>query len=172
MRIALIGLLLAAGTVSAQDAPPRPGEAEQFVVRFTRALEVDPLGESSSRVRGTLIEWLQNTKDYTVVVCDILGPIPGEKPPHSAELLVQQMFGNVAYQIEHPGEKDRQPAASGRRGKRAEVLCRDPGRRPQGAHTLLGRPARGTQERHARAAHGPDHRQGMRRPEMIGPGIQ
>lgn len=107
MRIASIGLLLAAGAVSAQDAPPRPGEAEQFVVRFTRALEVDPLGESSSRVRGTLIEWLQNTKDYTVVVCDILGPIPGEKPPHSAELLVQQMFGNVAYQIEHPSEKDR-----------------------------------------------------------------
>ena len=107
MRIASIGLLLVAGAVAAQDAPPRPGEAEQFVVRFTRALEVDPLGESSSRVRGTLIEWLQNTKDYTVVVCDILGPIPAEKPPHSAELLVQQMFGNVAYQIEHPGEKDR-----------------------------------------------------------------
>lgn len=107
MRIASIGLLLAAGAVSAQDAPPSPGEAERFVVRFTRALEVDPLGENSSRVRGTLIEWLQNTKDYTVVVCDILGPIPGEKPPHSAELLVQQMFGNVAYQIEHPGEKDR-----------------------------------------------------------------
>lgn len=107
MRIASIGLLLAAGAVSAQDAPPGPGEAERFVVRFTRALEVDPLGENSSRVRGTLIEWLQNTKDYTVVVCDILGPIPGEKPPHSAELLVQQMFGNVAYQIEHPTEKDR-----------------------------------------------------------------
>lgn len=107
MRIALIGLLLAAGAAPAQDAPPRPGEAEQFVVRFTRALEVDPLGESSSRVRGTLIEWLQNTKDYTVVVCDILGPIPAEKPPHSAELLIQQMFGNVAYQIEHPSEKDR-----------------------------------------------------------------
>jgi len=106
MRIASIGLLLVAGAVAAQDAPPSPGEAEQFVVRFTRALEVDPLGDNASRVRGTLIEWLQNTKDYTVVVCDILGPIPGEKPPHSAELLVQQMFGNVAYQIEHPGEKD------------------------------------------------------------------
>ncbi|MCL1635276.1 hypothetical protein M2650_11630 [Luteimonas sp. SX5] len=107
MRIAAIGWLLAAGAVSAQDASPQPGEAEQFVVRFTRALEVDPLGENSSRVRGTLIEWLRNTQDYTVVVCDILGPIPGEKPPHSAELLVQQMFGNVAYQIEHPSEKDR-----------------------------------------------------------------
>ncbi len=107
MRIVAIGLWLAAGAVSAQTSPPQPGEAEQFVVRFTRALEVDPLGENSSRVRGTLIEWLQNTKDYKVVVCDILGPIPAEKPPHSAELLVQQMFGNVAYQIEHPGEQDR-----------------------------------------------------------------
>lgn len=108
MRIASLALMLAAGAASAQQPPAAyPGEAERFVVRFTRALEVDPLGETAPRVRRSLVEWLQNTKDYTVVVCDILGPIPGENPPHSAELLAQQMFGNVAYQIEHPGEKDR-----------------------------------------------------------------
>lgn len=106
MRIAAVALLLAANAASAQVEPPREGEAEQFVVRFTRALEVDPLGETAPRVRSTLVEWLQNTKDYSVTVCDILGPIPAQQPPHSAELLVQQMFGNVAYQIEHPGEKD------------------------------------------------------------------
>lgn len=107
MRIALFVLFLAAGTASAQDSPASKDEATQIVVRFTRALEVDPLGETAPRVRSNLVQWLQDTKDYTVVVCDILGPIPAQKPPHSAELLAQQMFGNVAYQIEHPGEKDR-----------------------------------------------------------------
>ena len=107
MRIAPLLLFLATGAASAQEGPVSHDEATQVVVRFTRALEVDPLSETAPRVRRNLIEWLQDTKGYTVVVCDILGPIPAEKPPHSAELLAQQMFGNVAYQIEHPSEKDR-----------------------------------------------------------------
>jgi hypothetical protein len=107
MRIAPFLLLLAASAAWAQQPPADPDEAKRVVLRYTRALEVDPLAETAPRARRMLVEWLQSTRDYTVVVCDILGPIPAEKPPHSAELLAQQMFGNVAYQIEHPGEKDR-----------------------------------------------------------------
>lgn len=109
MRIAiLLPLLLAAGAAwSQQPSGGDSEEAKRVVLRYTRALEVDPLADTAPRTRRMLVEWLQDTKDYTVVVCDILGPIPAEKPPHSAELLAQQMFGNVAYQIEHPGEKDR-----------------------------------------------------------------
>lgn len=108
MRIAtLLPLLLAAGAAWSQQPSGDSEEAKRVVLRYTRALEVDPLADTAPRARRMLVEWLQDTKDYTVVVCDILGPIPAEKPPHSAELLAQQMFGNVAYQIEHPGEKDR-----------------------------------------------------------------
>ncbi|HJR74154.1 MAG TPA: hypothetical protein VJ806_11010 [Luteimonas sp.] len=107
MRTALFLLLLAAGAASAQQPPPDSDEAKRVVLRYVRALEVDPLAETAPRARRMLMEWLKDTKDYKVVVCDILGPIPAQKPPHSAELLGQQMFGNVAYQIEHPGEKDR-----------------------------------------------------------------
>lgn len=107
MRIVSLLLLLASGAAFAQQPPADSDEAKKIVVRYTRALEVDPLAETATRARRMMVEWLQETKDYTVVVCDILGPIPAQKPPHSAELLAQQMFGNVAYQIEHPNEKDR-----------------------------------------------------------------
>jgi len=107
MRIAALLLLSIAGSGLAQEPLADPPETKGVVVRYTRALEVDPLADTAPRARRMLLEWLRDTKDYTVVVCDILGPIPGEKPRHGAELLAQQMFGNVAYQIEHPGEKDR-----------------------------------------------------------------
>lgn len=107
MRAVPLALLLAAGASYAQQPPPDSDEAKRVVLRYVRALEVDPLADTAPRARRMLMEWLRDTKDYKVVVCDILGPVPAQKPPHSAELLAQQMFGNVAYQIEHPGEKDR-----------------------------------------------------------------
>ena len=53
-----------------------------------------------------MLRWLQRTKDYTVIVCEILGPIPLASPPNSAELMAQQMLGNVAFQIRHPQVRD------------------------------------------------------------------
>ncbi|HVJ62819.1 MAG TPA: hypothetical protein VM555_08915, partial [Tahibacter sp.] len=54
-----------------------------------------------------LLHWVNDTPDYTVTVCDVLAEGQKVGSPYSAELLAQQLFGNVAYQIAHPsGLKD------------------------------------------------------------------
>lgn len=81
------------------------------VVRYTAALEARPLDADAAGMRDWLLQWLTETPDFEVVVCDILGPIPEDPAlPHGRDLLLQQMFGNVAYQIAHPGVKDASPS--------------------------------------------------------------
>jgi hypothetical protein len=41
----------------------------------------------------------------SVLICDVLGPIPEQDVPHSGELLLQMLFGNAAFQISHPDRK-------------------------------------------------------------------
>jgi hypothetical protein len=109
VRIATILALLATASYSVPASEPsqtRLKEREK-VVRYTEALEVDPLNENSAEMRQWLIQWLQATPDFNVKVCNVLGPIPGDsKVPHGPELLAQQMFGNVASQIKIPDRKD------------------------------------------------------------------
>ena len=81
---------------------PQAQESETAkVVRFVAALESDPLGAESAEKREWLLSWVTETPDYTVVLCDVLGPIPKTDVPHGRELLLQYMFGNVAYQIQN-----------------------------------------------------------------------
>jgi len=77
------------------------------VVQLVAALESDPLGADSAQQREWLLRWVTETPDYTVVLCDILGPIPKTADvPYGHELLLQHMFGNVAFQISNPGTSD------------------------------------------------------------------
>ncbi len=76
------------------------------VVKLTRQLEADPLGDGAPEARQWLIPWLEKVKDITVTVCDLLGPIPGDDLPYSAEILTQMIFSNAAFQIEHPDKVD------------------------------------------------------------------
>jgi tetratricopeptide (TPR) repeat protein len=86
-------------TVIGQGAPLK--DADQ-VIRFTRLLENDPFDEQAAAMRQWLIAWMTDSADVSVMVCDVLGPIPAKKVPYGSELLVQSMFGNAAYQILHP----------------------------------------------------------------------
>ncbi len=75
-------------------------------VRYTEALETNPFRSDASEMRKWLMQWLTQTADFTVTVCDILGPIPGTKVPNGPNLLLQQMFGNVTFQIKNPSRSD------------------------------------------------------------------
>jgi hypothetical protein len=106
MRIVLailISLVTVCGVAATAPAPAITAK----VIRFTDALEANPLSGDADAMRQWLLEWLTETEDFTVTVCNILGPIPGDKSvPYGPELLLQQMFGNVVYQIRNPDQKE------------------------------------------------------------------
>jgi len=89
---------LAAGNQAEKDADK--------AVRYTAALESNPFRSDAPEMRKWLMQWLTQTPAFTVTVCDILGPIPGTKVPNGPNLLLQQMFGNVAFQIKNPNKTD------------------------------------------------------------------
>lgn len=98
-------LMLFAPAVRA--AAPDSETDAQRAVRYNALLEKDPFSPDAPEMRKRLLNWLVETPDYTVNVClDVLGPKHTKNTPHGAELVVQQMFGNVAYQITHPGQHD------------------------------------------------------------------
>ena len=79
---------------------------EAKVVRYTGALEAKPLAELAPAMRSWLISWAETSEDVTITVCDILGPIPGERVPHGPELLVQSLFGNASFQVRNKDKKN------------------------------------------------------------------
>ncbi len=103
LRVLICSALFSAPLLAAE--PPAEKEVDK-AVRFTLALEKQPLADKAPEMRRWLLEWVIETPDYTVTICDILGPIPGEDVPYGSELGVQQLFGNVTYQIRNPGDKD------------------------------------------------------------------
>lgn len=59
-----------------------------------------------------------------MIVCDLLGPIPSDEHPYSAEILTQMIFANAAFQIEH-SDKVSDPVAVQTAGvKRPSELMR------------------------------------------------
>lgn len=99
----MLPLLLVLAPAGFAADGPGPGETDpQKFVRLTRALEADPAMDKDKSMRSWLIEWASASPDVQVLVCDLMGPIPREKVPYGGELLTQYMFGNAAFQIEHP----------------------------------------------------------------------
>lgn len=101
---ALVCLLLVTFTASAADG--RVEKDADKAVRYTQALEANPMRSDAREMRQWLIEWVAATPDFTVTVCDILGPVPSTKVKYGPELLLQQMFGNVTFQIKNPTRTD------------------------------------------------------------------
>jgi hypothetical protein len=104
MRLALLACLLLT-SVPAMPAPDAEKDIDK-AVRYTEALELNPMRTDAKRMRQWLMEWLAATPDFTVTVCNILGPIPGTKVKYGPELFLQQMFGNVTFQIKNPSKTD------------------------------------------------------------------
>lgn len=96
-------MFLLPATLVAQD-PTKESEHTK-VVRYTRVLEERPLDPAAPQLRAWLLDWIHETPVVTVVVCDILGPVPGDGVPFGPELLVQYMAGNAAYQLQNPASR-------------------------------------------------------------------
>lgn len=101
---------------AAPDAPqPQPVaahavDATSFVGQ-TRSLEASPRQPGAVDLRKAMLRWLVETPDYQVTICDVMGlpDLPDEpKEPVvlGLDLLMQQSFGNLAYQIDHGSEGD------------------------------------------------------------------
>jgi hypothetical protein len=103
---ALLALLVAAPLVAADRGPSTPEERDQ-AIKLTRILEHDPLHPKARDARAWLVTWVTVVPDITVGVCGyfIGGVQKVNKFPHDSEIVVQTMFGQLAYQLEHSAAK-------------------------------------------------------------------
>jgi len=106
----LLPMLAAISFVASAEegATAQKGEKDaDRAVRYTALLETDPLGGEASGMRSWLMQWVIDTPDYSVTACNVFGPVmEDDSAPNGPELVSQQMFGNVSYQIKHPGTVD------------------------------------------------------------------
>jgi hypothetical protein len=135
---------LAAGNQAEKDADK--------AVRYTEALENNPFRSDAAEMRKWLMQWLTQTDDFSVTVCDILGPIPGTKVPNGPNLLLQQMFGNVAFQIKNPNRSDtvsvQVAGVESLLKSYLAILAKDPGARIPHLDNLLTRQRSGSLKEH------------------------
>lgn len=96
--------LCTAMPASASTGSSPESDGAKFV-RLTKQLELDPLGDEDKSVHTWLIGWATESEDVSVVVCDVLGPIPSQDLPYGSNLLTQMIFGNAAFQISYPDRK-------------------------------------------------------------------
>jgi len=103
-NVGWLSLLLVATSATTAATPDKDVER---AARYAVELEKRPLATEAPDQRQWLLHWVNDTPDYTVTVCDVLAEGQKVGGPYSAELLAQQLFGNVAYQIAHPaGRRD------------------------------------------------------------------
>src|SRR5690242_20312027 len=75
------------------------------IVAATQFLEEHPLDPGAPVLRATMVKWEAKATEVVDYVCpDVLKPIPSDSVPHSAELLVQFIFGSAAHQLAHPSD--------------------------------------------------------------------
>jgi len=98
-------LLAACALVQAAPSAATSETDEARFVALTRQLEREPLADAGKLMRAWLLRWAEQSPDITALVCGKTTPMAPKEHPHHAELLVQGVFGNVAYQIEHPDKR-------------------------------------------------------------------
>lgn len=99
-RSILAAAFLVAAALPALAWAAPEAETARFV-RETRQLEVSPLQPGADDMRRWLFNWALETPDYQVIICPVLG-LPetvDEETSIAPEVLAQQTFGNLAYQI-------------------------------------------------------------------------
>jgi hypothetical protein len=95
------------GAVAAET--PAVSDAANFV-SLTRALEADPMRDTTKEIRSWLIDWLTESPTVSVKVCVVMDFLQGSSESDGALLMTQSLFGNAAFQIEHPGNQSDQLA--------------------------------------------------------------
>lgn len=136
------------------DAPPADGGglptiAPRDVAGIAAFLEANPLHDSAPALRSRLLQWETTATETLDYACTgVLTPIPDDKVPNSAELLVQFLFGSAANQTSHPELKG-QLVPNQLAGMRSMLLAyagflsADPAARIPRLDELTGKEARG-----------------------------
>jgi len=101
-------IALASPARAAAERGPSTSAERTRAVETTRRLERDPLGPEASKDRRWLIQWIIDIPDIEVRGCsgplDVLKGDDGSR--HGKVLYAQAMFGQAAFLIEHPREKN------------------------------------------------------------------
>jgi hypothetical protein len=104
VSIVLLSLATLSFSAHADTAKDDPIQASQIPALVERLEREAPLDQAGRQLRSDLIAWLQATPDYTITACDIVPPLPQPTVPNGPELFAQYLFGNLSYQITHPGK--------------------------------------------------------------------
>lgn len=150
--VAAFLLFTLCATATAEDATETD---EAKFVRLTRHLEQQPLSDTDKSMRTWLLDWAAESPDITVVVCDVLGNLH-EESEHNGIYVTQLVFGNAAFQIAHPDQRDDVQAtqlAAARSALAAyrSVLAVEPDARIPVLDELLAKEDAGTLESHLTA---------------------
>ena len=109
-RLVTVFLLAAGCAGGAVATEPAAGSDAANFVSLTRALEADPMRDTTKEIRSWLMEWLTESPNISVKMCVVMEFLKGSDESDGALLMTQSLFGNAAYQIEHPGNKSDQLA--------------------------------------------------------------
>lgn len=162
-----------------QATAAQPINATNFV-RFTHSLEVSPQQPGAQELRVSMLRWLAETPDYMVTLCQVMN-LPDQDEAAKKiglDLLMQQSFGNLAFQIDQRESSDqlsRQVAGveSALRAY-AAFIAADPALRIAAMDTLAGQQKAGTLRAHlapvVKAECGASDNTVMLNPESAGQG--
>ncbi len=102
----LMTVLVLSAPASAARGPSTP-EERQRLVNIAHQLEVAPLDASLQPERAWAIGVLADVPDISVTVClSPLGDFNNTNHPHAAEITIQLMLSEAAFEIEHPAGAD------------------------------------------------------------------
>lgn len=154
LAAALLLLGIALPALAEREQPSTPEERAR-VVRLTRQLEADPLGQDAEGAQRWLVGWIQDVPDLTVTACDLL-QLPDQNYAYAPQLVVQMMAGNAAFQIEHPDRAADETAVQGAALKSAlkaygAILKRKPAARLDSLDHLLAEMKDGRLDRRMKA---------------------
>lgn len=91
------------GTASAQERGPSTPEERATAVKLARLLEADPLGSQAKDARQWFTVWLVQVPDISVTACsNLLGAVPRPAKKYEAEIVMQTVYSEAAFIIEHP----------------------------------------------------------------------
>jgi carboxypeptidase Q len=97
-------LVLAAPLTPAVAKRASTSEDRTKAVTLARELEENPTAGDAVEKRRWLVKWYEKVPDITITICDLLGPLPPEGHPFFPEVLVQSIFSQGAFIIEHPDQ--------------------------------------------------------------------
>ena len=103
LSLALASALASAAAFATPAAVATETDEAKFI-RLTHAVEADPLAFARTPELDWLVHWLTEAPDVNVLLCNPSGLMDGPEGDEQSALLLLEMFGNAAWQIEHQGE--------------------------------------------------------------------